>query len=996
MRATVAILSILMLAPLAALHAADAPKQKPNIIVMLADDLGYADLGCQGSKEVVSPHMDSLAANGVRCTAGYVSAPQCCPSRAGLVTGRYQNRFGYETNDETKKGGLPLSERTVADRLKAEGYVTGMVGKWHLGDGESRRPYQRGFDEAFWHPNGGVLFPDKKSGFISNLYRGAAPVQEQEYSTDAFGREAAAFIERYQREPFFLYVAFVPPHWPMEAKPEHLAQFAHIPDLHRRTMLGMMASLDENVGRVLTKLRETKLEENTLIFFLSDNGGPTGKPRQQPDSAFQYGQNTSKNNPCRGVKGDLLEGGIRVPFLMQWKGRIPAGKTYDRPVISLDILPTALAAAGVEPQPGWKLDGTDLLPFLTGEKETPPHDALYWRFRFPPTKPAEHRWAIRQGDWKLVKNGTEPVSLYHLATDIGETRNLAAEQRERVARLKKAYQAWDAQNQEPFGMNAPAAKAGAIESGLIHGAYQAKVSVLPTEIRMECTGNDPQLILGDIPAAATGPFTLELKIKSTSKGAGEVFWSTATMPQFTAAQSVKFAIQHDADQWHDYSVKLPAAKPALTHLRLDPGSAPGLVRIARLVLKDAEGKVIKAWVAAAAATAAASQPEIRKDQLQLAAYYFPNWGPMPHSEWNSIKAARPRFEGHAQPKVPLWGYENEQHPAVMARKIEAAADHGIDAFIFDWYYYDADDSRAASSPHYSADGSRYLHTALENGYLGAANKDRLKFAILWCNHDIYPNAKGSVTPETFERLTDYVIETYFKKPSYWCVDGRPYFSIYEIKTFLKSFGGDRVKAAAALARFREKVKAAGFPGLHLNAVLFGLSGKESPSVIQALGLDSVTTYTWIHHYPLPGFPTTDYATAAKGYFDAVTGGGGWNGLESSATSLSVPYHLNVSMGWDSSPRCPADADWMNTRRGYPFGPVIVNNTPERFRSALQRAKDLTLKHPPDARIITINSWNEWGEGSYLEPDTVHGMKYLEAVREVFGLTSAAPQAQRKP
>lgn len=992
MKLTLTLLTTLLLAPLASLHAAE--NRRPNIIILLADDLGYADLGCQGSKEVISPHMDSLAANGVRCTAGYISAPQCCPSRAGLMTGRYQNRFGYETNDETQKGGLPLSERTMADRLKAAGYVTGLVGKWHLGDGENRRPYQRGFDEAFWHANGGVLFPDKKTGFISNLHRGAEPVREKEYSTDAFGREAAAFIERHQREPFFLYVAFVPPHWPMEAKPEHLAQFAHIPDLHRRTLLGMMASLDENVGRVLTKLRETKLEENTLVFFLSDNGGATGKPRQQPDAAFQYGQNASKNDPCRGVKGELLEGGIRVPFLVQWKGRIPAGKTYDQPVISLDLLPTALAAAGVEVQPDWKLDGTDLLPFLTGEKESAPHDALYWRFRFPSTKPAESRWAIRQGDWKLVKNGAAPVSLYHLATDIGETRNLAAEQRERVARLKKAYQAWDAQNQEPFGVDAPAAKAGATASDLIKGAYHAKVSVFPAEIRMECTGNDPQLILGDIPSAATGPFTLELKIKSTSKGPGEIFWSTAAKPQFTSAQSVKFDIQHDGSQWHDYSVKLPAVAPALMHLRLDPGSAPGLVRIARFVLKDANGKVIKAWVGAAAA--AASQPESRKDQLQLAAYYFPNWGPMPHSEWNSIKAARPRFEGHAQPKVPLWGDENEQDPTVMARKINAAADHGIDAFIFDWYYYDPDDSRAAKSPHYSPDGSRYLHTALESGYLGAANKDRLKFAILWCNHDIYPNAKGAVTPETFERLTDYVIETYFNQPSYWSVDGRPYFSIYEIKTFLRTFGDDRVKAAAALVRFREKVKAAGFPGLHLNAVLAGLGGKESPAVIQALGLDSVTTYTWIHHYPLPGFPKTDYATAEKGYFRAVTTGGGWNGLENPASALPVPYHLNVSMGWDSSPRCPADADWMNTRRGYPFGPVIVNNTPDRFRSALQRAKELTLKNPPSARIITLNSWNEWGEGSYLEPDTVHGMKYLEAVREVFGLSSAKAQAQPKP
>ncbi len=854
MKHIILLLTLLQLTPLAVLHAAE--ERKPNIIVILADDLGYADLGCQGSKEVVSPHMDSIAAHGVRCTAGYISAPQCCPSRAGLMTGRYQNRFGYETNDETQKGGLPLSERTMADRLKAAGYVTGMVGKWHLGVGQNRRPYQRGFDEAFWHSNGGVLLPHKKTGFIDNLYRNAELLREKEYSTDAFGREAASFIDRHQHEPFFLYLAFVPPHWPMEAKPEHLAQFAHIPDLHRRTMLGMMASLDENVGRVLTKLRETKLEENTLLFFLSDNGGATGSPRLQPDAAFQYGQNTSKNDPCRGVKGELLEGGIRVPFFVQWKGRIPAGKTYDQPVISLDILPTALAVAGVEAPPDWKLDGTNLLPFLTDEKESAPHDALYWRFRFPPAQPSQHRWAIRQGDWKLVKNGTEPLSLYHIATDIGETRNLAPEQRARVAKLKKAYQAWDAQNQMPFGKDAPASKATA-----------------PAEARSE---------------------------------------------------------------------------------------------------------------------------ESRTDQLQLAAYYFPNWGPMPHSEWNSLKAARPRFEGHAQPKVPLWGYENEQDPAVMARKIDAAADHGLDAFIFDWYYYDADDSRAAKSPHYSPDGSRYLHTALETGYLGAANKDRLKFAIMWCNHDMYPNARGMVKPETFDRLADYVIEKYFKHPSYWKIDGCPYFSIYEINTFLQTFGGDRTKAAAALARFRDKVRAAGFPDLHLNAVLFGLGGKESAAMAKTLGLHSVTTYTWIHHFPLPSFPKTDYATAAKGYFDAVTAGGGWNGLEQPTSALAVPYHVNVSMGWDSSPRCRSDTDWMNTKRGYPFGPVIVNNTPQRFRDALQRAKQITLKSPPSARIITINSWNEWGEGSYLEPDTIHGMGYLEAIKEVFGSPSAKTQPDHPP
>ncbi len=452
LKADAVVLGILLLAPLAALDAADGPR-KPNIIVILADDLGYADLGCQGSAEVKSPQIDSIAANGVRLTAGYVTAPQCCPSRAGLMTGRYQNRLGFEANWATASGreGLPLGEATMADRLKAAGYVTGMIGKWHLGDSEPMRPYNRGFTETLWHPNGGVLFPDKKTGFIRNLYRGPKPVQVAEYSTDAFGREAASFIERHRREPFFLYLAFVAPHWPMEAKPEHLAQFAHVRDLHRRTFLAMMASLDENVGRVLTKLRETKLEENTLVFFLSDNGGPTGfKPRTRPDAPFEFGQNTSRNDPCRGVKGDLLEGGIRVPFLVQWKGRIPAGKTFDQPVISLDILPTALAAAGVEPRPEWKLEGTNLLPFLTGEKEGSPHDTLYWRFRFPPSQPARHRWAIRQGDWKLVKNDVEPLALYNLAVDIGEKKNLAAEQPDRVRAMEATWKKWNAELKEPL------------------------------------------------------------------------------------------------------------------------------------------------------------------------------------------------------------------------------------------------------------------------------------------------------------------------------------------------------------------------------------------------------------------------------------------------------------------------------------------------------------------------------------------------------------------
>jgi arylsulfatase A-like enzyme len=571
--------------------AAVSARTRPNIVVILADDLGYADLGCQGSAEVKSPNIDTIAASGVRFTSGYVSAPQCCPSRAGLMTGRAQNRFGFEANWPASAGataGLPVSERTLGDHFKTAGYKTGMVGKWHLGDSEEKRPYNRGFDETFWNPNGGVLFPDPKTGFVSNLYRGAEPVQEKEYSTDAFGREACAFIERHLREPFFLYLAFIPPHWPMQAKPEHLARYAHIRDLHRRTMLGMMASLDENVGRVLAKLREEKLEENTLVFFLSDNGGPTGRARPQPDADFEYGQNTSKNDPCRGVKGDLLEGGIRVPFLVQWKGHLPAGKLYDPPVISLDILPTALAAAGVVPDPASNLEGVNLLPFLSGEKAGAPHDALCWRFRFPSAQPARHRWAIRQGEWKLVKNDKEPLALYNLAEDSGETNNLASAQTDRVRAMQEEWKQWDAGNREPLWAEPPSAVAG---------SRQAKAETYATEIRVECTGRDPQLVFSGIPAAQ-GPYKLELTVKSTGEGPGQVFWGTAQEPAFAGGQSVTFELRHDGATWLDYAVKIPETAQPVSHLRLDLGTAPGLVRIARLVLKDAKDNVVKAWMGA--------------------------------------------------------------------------------------------------------------------------------------------------------------------------------------------------------------------------------------------------------------------------------------------------------------------------------------------------------------------------------------------------------------
>jgi len=443
--------------PAAVIPAAAAePATPPNILIIFADDLGYADLGCQGAGDVRSPRIDSLAATGVRCTAGYVSAPQCCPSRAGLLTGRYQNRFGFETNpagNSTATAGLPLAERTIAADLQAAGYTTGMVGKWHLGTAQGMQPWERGFAESLWHPNGGVLFPNKQTGLLPGMRLGPEPADVAGYSTDAFGDAAVDFITRHAAtraagKPWFYYLSFVPPHWPMESKPEHMAAFAAEPDLHRRTFLGMMASLDENVGKVLDALDATGQRDDTIVFFLSDNGGPTGQPRPRPDAPFQFGQNTSRNHPFRGQKGNLLEGGIRVPFLVRWPGVIPPGSTYNEPVISLDILPTALAAAGRPGASDRGLDGVDLRPALSGQATAPPHEALFWRFRFPLAEAGQQKFAIRQGRWKLVRDGGPPA-LYDLLADPGETVDLAARDPERAAALRGEWNRWNKTLEEP-------------------------------------------------------------------------------------------------------------------------------------------------------------------------------------------------------------------------------------------------------------------------------------------------------------------------------------------------------------------------------------------------------------------------------------------------------------------------------------------------------------------------------------------------------------------
>lgn len=390
----------------------------------------------------------------------------------------------------------------------------------------------------------------------------------------------------------------------------------------------------------------------------------------------------------------------------------------------------------------------------------------------------------------------------------------------------------------------------------------------------------------------------------------------------------------------------------------------------------------------AGALQAGERPEasIRTDGITVASYYFPNYHPNDvrneknkgkgWAEWELVKTAKPRFPGHQQPNLPLWGFTDESDPQEMARKIDAAANHGVDAFIFDWYYYD--------------DGP-FLQRCLNDGFLKAGNVSRLKFGLMWANHDwieLHPYHRGAprsvlypgkVTPAGFGRICDHVIRDYFVHPSYWRIDGRPYFSFYDLTRLLESFGS--VPATrTALDEFRAKARAAGLPGLHLNAVVWGNTILPSEKkiadparLVRDLGLDSVTSYVWIHHVVLPTMQT-DYDLVRDRYFAY------WDKAQG---MFGIPYYPNVTMGWDSSPRAKQEDEFGNF--GYPFMHTIGGNTPERFKTALAMTKERILKQPVGSRILNINCWNEWTEGSYLEPDTRHGMKYLEAVRDVFGV-----------
>ena len=422
--------------------------QRPNLIVIMADDLGYADVGFNGCEDIPTPHIDSIAANGVQFTSGYVSYPVCSPSRAGLITGRYPQRFGYERNAQYQPNdsnmGLARSESTLADVLKKVGYRSGVIGKWHLGAHETLHPLSRGFDFFFGHLGGGHrYFPEEliikdsydakgeRESYTTWILRDRKPSQPKKYLTDEFSDEAVRFVERNKDDPFFLFLAYNAPHTPLQATEKYLARFANIQDKKRRTYAAMVSAVDDGVGRVLDKLEDLQLKENTLLFFLSDNGGPTTK-------------NASRNAPLRGGKSDVWEGGFRVPFVAQWPGQLPAGIKYHQPIISLDIFATITAITNAPTAPERPLDGVNLIPYVTGKKSGLPHDTIYLR------KFDQQKYAIRRGDHKLVIPGPdEKPELYDLARDIAENNNIALSSPEKASQLNQLLQQWTTELIEP-------------------------------------------------------------------------------------------------------------------------------------------------------------------------------------------------------------------------------------------------------------------------------------------------------------------------------------------------------------------------------------------------------------------------------------------------------------------------------------------------------------------------------------------------------------------
>ena len=586
----------LLLASLAA-HAAD----KPNIILIYSDDHGWADLGIQGSdQDIRTPHLDAMARDGVRFTRGYVTAPQCVPSRAGVLTGRYQQRFGVEDNN---KGPLPLAELTIAERLKAAGYVTGQVGKWHLDlvggkKGEKglrmskeHMPHAQGFDEYFRgelrqfyasHDLQGKPYADAPHLVADNRFR---VVVQTEAALSFLDRRAAQ-----PAQPFFLYLAYYAPHVPLESpEPWFSKTPAHLPK-ERRQALAMMAAMDEGIGQLRAKLKATGQDQNTLIFFIGDNGAPLGKA-----------WDGSLNTPLIGQKGMLSEGGIRTPFVAAWPARLPAGKVYDQPVSSLDVAATAVAAAGLPKAPA--LDGTDLAPFAAGQNTGAPHERLFWRWG--------SQAAVLEHPWKLVRLGDREEMLFDVTQPDGENlaKNQAKARLEIVARLRTALKAWsdtlappglptslDPHHEGMFAEHgvipiSSAAPRKNEPAGAIQGWF-ARNGTIATQDGGLLVAADPKAakkarpFLAKTGLALKGPVTALIKADAKVATQGSLSWRTKDQPDFLPANLVRFEIPAGSSE---QTIALPVDGQAI-HVRFNLGDQTEGLRLRSIELRPAKGE----------------------------------------------------------------------------------------------------------------------------------------------------------------------------------------------------------------------------------------------------------------------------------------------------------------------------------------------------------------------------------------------------------------------
>ncbi|MCA9192292.1 MAG: sulfatase-like hydrolase/transferase [Planctomycetales bacterium] len=575
--------------------------ERPNVVVIFTDDHGWSDLGIRGIQtDLKMPNIDALARGGVHATAGYVTAPQCVPSRAGLLTGRWQNRFGVESNGATLEGfGESL---TIAERLKRVGYATGMSGKWHLGPpGEV---VQHGFDDVYCNqggPQNTWCNFDLKGVSIPGGVR-----VDTNYHLDANSQAACAFIRKHQDEPFFFYLAYRAPHVPLDAPPKYLDRFSEDMPHRRRQCLAMLSAVDDGVGQVMDTLRELDLEKNTLVFFIGDNGAPL-KIFKEDAPGGGPGWDGSLNEPMNGEKGMLSEGGIRVPWIASWPGVIQPGQSYSHPVISLDVAATVAAVAGAKHEPN-ELDGVNLIPYFSGQTTEPPHQAIYWRW--------VAQAAVRRGDWKLLVGGTREY-LFNLARDPSEQRNELSAEPEIASRLRSELSTWSQSLQPPglatermsttweqyfdhylehrpmppeetsatLSRDRPQARTRENEGWVVRNAStmieDGKLRVQPQSAK--------RAFIAFTGFKASAPLSVEVEMQCDQAGKLGAQWRTKSQKDFVPSQTIEAATVGSSEP---QSVRLNIESPdEVIHLRLLLPAPCGI----HCVSLRSNGELIKTW-----------------------------------------------------------------------------------------------------------------------------------------------------------------------------------------------------------------------------------------------------------------------------------------------------------------------------------------------------------------------------------------------------------------